>query len=289
MGKDSNTNDQDTLDELSFRPDDNNNNNNNDDDDEEQQKEVSNKSINNTKKSKRKKKSRNGVGTAAPPPTIRYDNDDATDLYGEDVSTTTTTNNETSLLLPPVPLGDSTLRPNIGKANKSLDYNICSPASDLPTVVFRMRCLNMMLCGVAISLQTTAFFTTQLLHPSKIVLGAYLVLFASILCGYELHNPTLSSILADNFGFLQEPFGRAFFLLLMSTLAVSQNSLLLYVLGGVLFVNSIYSVYLPCRYPQFQNVYQANATTDAVQVVQEEVRGYAWANPSSYLHYSNGL
>uniref|UniRef100_A0A7S4WDB5 Uncharacterized protein n=1 Tax=Ditylum brightwellii TaxID=49249 RepID=A0A7S4WDB5_9STRA len=277
MGKDSNTNDQDTLDELSFRPDDNNNNNNNS---------INTTKQSNTKKSKRKKKSRNGVGTAAPPPTIRYDNDDATDLYGEDVSTT---NNETSLLLPPVPLGDSTLRPNIGKANKSLDYNICSPETkDLPTVVFRMRCLNMTLCGVAISLQTTAFFT-QLLHPSKIVLGAYLVLFASILCGYELHNPSLSSILADNFGFLQEPFGRAFFLLLMSTLAASQNSILLYVLGGVLFVNSIYSVYLPCRYPQFQNVYRANATTDAVQVVQEEVRGYAWANPSSYLHYSNGL
>uniref|UniRef100_A0A7S2MBL5 Uncharacterized protein n=1 Tax=Helicotheca tamesis TaxID=374047 RepID=A0A7S2MBL5_9STRA len=259
----------DVLDDMSFRKEESNGN------------KGGERSSKSSKKKKKKKKGK--VGSAAPAPVIvnSFHNDDRTEVYGEEIENSAGGVHERTML---IPTGDPNINPNTGVANKSRDYNMCNPPPpsrvDLPVVVFRMRVLNMICCTAAISMETTSLIL-KIFRPAELVLGSYLGVFACILCCYELHTPKISDIIADNFGFLSQPLGRAFFLLLMSSLAIGQGGLLMLILGIILFANALFSIYLPCKYPQFKDVYEHYAMEDAVAAASQKATTYAWANPGT--------
>jgi len=172
---------------------------------------------------------------------------------------------------------------DLNPVNNGLSNAKHSKTVALNEIVKRVHIINIVLCATTIVIQMINwignFFTFEW---SRLILGTYLVFFAFLMCSFELHNPIMANHLRDNFGLLFNTGGRVFCYFIMGTMCLGQCNFLMYIIGSLMILNSVYTVYVSCRYPDFESVYEKEGT---VELDRETIKNYVWtdAQPSSFI------
>jgi len=171
--------------------------------------------------------------------------------------------------------GNANINPNTGETNSAQ-----GAGTALAEVVFTIRVINLMACSVAILLEILFLMGRLIFHPARAVLSAYLCFFASLLCCFELHTPWVSRIIEEQFGMLQHPISRSFFIFLIVGLCWGQGTgILELALGGVFLFNAFYTIFAFIRYPEYRRMNDEIPQRDLISAAREQATGYAWANP----------
>mmetsp|Transcript_1628 Transcript_1628/g.2188 ORF Transcript_1628/g.2188 Transcript_1628/m.2188 type:complete len:272 (+) Transcript_1628:237-1052(+) len=187
--------------------------------------------------------------------------------------------------------GNPHINPNTGGTNSAE-----GSGTALAEVMFTMRLINLLACTGAITVEILFLLGRLIFHPARAVLSAYLCFFASLLCCFELHTPWITQIIEEQFGMLQHPISRSFFLFLMVGLCWGQGTgILELALGCVFLFNGFYTIYTFIRYPEYRRMHDEMPQRDLMAMAREKATEYAWANPeqankvvgetSSFIHH----
>lgn len=179
--------------------------------------------------------------------------------------------------LPSMLRGNPNLNPNTGQTNDRF-----GGFGSLREMASRLRWITIGTNALAILWEALAFPTRVLFHaadhPAKVVLGAYLGIFASLLLGVEINIP-----LRDNFGFLYHPLGRGFLLFLMSGMAFGILADWWEILLSLAFFLCGFGyVYLYGKYPEYRRWqdYNDNQVWQEVRSVMSKQGVSTWTQPS---------
>jgi hypothetical protein len=182
-------------------------------------------------------------------------------------------------------LGDSKLRPNIGETNDSY-----GGIGSLREVVTRLRWLTIASTMATIVWEGFAFPARLLvdawLHQARVVIAAYLGIFALLLLGVELNAP-----MKDNFGILYHPLGRGAMLFLMSTMCFGILEAWWEGFLGISFlVCGVGYAYAYCQYPEYRrwDDYNESQVWENVRTaIRRRTNTNSWADPSEDNMASN--
>ena len=170
---------------------------------------------------------------------------------------------------------------NTGQSNAKHKDNVA-----LNEIVRRVRVLNICLCSITIIEQMIDWiFNFVLLRWATLVIGVYLQFFSITMLLYELHNPTVAKILRDNIGIIYSSGGRSFCYLLMGSMCIGQMNGIMYITGCLMIFNSFYSVYVSCRYPDYESVYAKEGTSDN-NIVAEKGKQFIWTETTKSVFSS---
>jgi hypothetical protein len=165
--------------------------------------------------------------------------------YEEDYSTNWLQNSSGSMLR-----GDAAIQPNTGLKNSAL-----GDGTALVEIVWKLRWINIIASTLAIMSEIFGIIF-KLFDPAKAVLAGYLTFFSLMLLTYETRFPELEKIVKDNFGLLCHPIGRALFLILLSSLAVGQWTLMDVLIGITFFGNAMYTIHTFIFYPEYRRLHE---------------------------------
>lgn len=170
--------------------------------------------------------------------------------------------------------GDASLRPNTGEVNSA-------DGEALTEKLYKLQIINIVACIAAVLLEIPAFLAHVFtLHPARAVLGVYLIIFSLLLGLYELHTPSISSMLRDNFGILYHPLGRSLFLVIMGGLCMGQSWILFYILGAVFVLSAMDTLYCYLKFPQYRRMMQDH-DSDLWMAAKNRASRYSWARPET--------
>ena len=157
----------------------------------------------------------------------------------------------------------------------------------LNEIVRRVRILNISLCSITIIEQTIDWFINFVTFRwSTLVMGVYLQFFSLLMLLYELHNPMIAKILRDNMGIIYTAGGRSFCYLLMGSMCIGQMNLIMFITGCLMIFNSFYSVYVSCRYPDYESVYAKEGVSDN-NLVAEKGKQFIWTETTKSNFFSS--
>mmetsp|Transcript_16850 Transcript_16850/g.19405 ORF Transcript_16850/g.19405 Transcript_16850/m.19405 type:complete len:402 (-) Transcript_16850:381-1586(-) len=122
--------------------------------------------------------------------------------------------------------------------------------SQIDSITFKLRLLNVTLSAVALSKLIWSILEHLFFGDFfKFVMAGYLLLGTQLLCWYEMNFfPVLANFIQDNFGIIRNPFGRVFFLSMLSTICYEIDC---YLLGIGFLVDAILTFYIAYKYPGY--------------------------------------
>lgn len=173
--------------------------------------------------------------------------------------------------------GDPNINPNTGQTNDEF-----GGIGSLREVTSRLRWLTIGCTLTALIWEGFAFPARLVVntweHPAEVVLGAYLAFMCLLLLGVELNAP-----MRDNFGVLYHPLGRAFILILMSTMCYGIHIAWWEIPLAFAFAGCSFGyIYAYAKYPEYRRWQDYNDNRiwqDIRQSVRQQTFGVDWANP----------
>mmetsp|Transcript_30383 Transcript_30383/g.61631 ORF Transcript_30383/g.61631 Transcript_30383/m.61631 type:complete len:337 (-) Transcript_30383:272-1282(-) len=173
---------------------------------------------------------------------------------------------------------DPVMNPNVQRVANSAE----GAGTALPELILRMRVINLILCTLALGLEIPYWIGRAVrLNLSELVLGVCLCCFALLLCCWEMHVPVVADAIKEGLGLVYHPYGRAFFFVMMGGLSIGQGGLER-ILGYVILLNAIYTIYIPCRYPHYFKAFEDYGEEDVRELAARMAgrrSGKAWADP----------
>lgn len=167
-------------------------------------------------------------------------------------------------------------RPNTGKTNDDV-----GGIGSLTEVVSRLRWATIATTLATIVWEGFAFPSRLLIdawiHSARVILAAYLGIFALMILGVELNAP-----MKDSFGILYHPIGRSLLLFLMSSMCLGiLEAWWEAALGILYFLCGAGYVYAYFRYPEYQrwdDYNESQVWTNMRTAIRR--RTNPWANPN---------
>lgn len=180
--------------------------------------------------------------------------------------------------------GDASLRPNTGEINSA-------EGEALNERLHRLQIMIVVTCTVGMLMEIPVFLGNALtLHPSRAVLGIYLIFFSLLLGMQQVHTPYISNVLRDNVGILFHPLGKSMYLFLLGGLCIGQAWVGMYVVGGVFWWISLEILYSYIKYPHYRRQYEDEENNaDLWAAAKNRASRYSWASPETIGLLQSGI
>jgi hypothetical protein len=179
--------------------------------------------------------------------------------------------------------GDATLRPNTGEINSA-------EGEALNERLHRLQVMIVSTCIVAMLLEIPVFLGNALtLHPSRAILGIYLIFFSLLLGLQQVHTPYISEILRHNVGILFHPLGKSMYLFLLGGLCIGQAWVGMYVVGGIFWWISLEMIYSFVKYPHYRRQFDEQHQDDLWAAAKNQASRYSWASPETIGLLQSGI
>jgi hypothetical protein len=181
--------------------------------------------------------------------------------------------------------GDATLRPNTGEINSA-------EGEALNERLHRLQIMIVSTCMVAMLLEIPVFLGNALtLHPSRAILGIYLIFFSLLLGLQQVHTPYISDILRLNVGILFHPLGKSMYLFLLGGLCIGQAWVGMYVVGGFFWWISLEMMYSLVKYPHYRRQFEEEEQQhdDLWAAAKNQASRYSWASPETIGLLQSGI
>ncbi|KAK8791192.1 hypothetical protein WA171_002141 [Blastocystis sp. BT1] len=134
---------------------------------------------------------------------------------------------------------------------------------DIGRALSQLRWINMLL-GVIIIVFNIFGILGNLLNPGVILMNAFSIVFAGILCLYEMQMKKLGQKLRRLYGFLYTYIGRSLYLVFLGTILFTIDAWYNIVLGIIIILDAAYNVLILFCHPAFKNG-QRKITDDPTQ------------------------
>lgn len=155
-------------------------------------------------------------------------------------------------------------------------------SAPLSKLVVYMRVANVATASLMVASAVLSLLTAGSL--STIVIGTYLSAFGCLLCCFEAHLKSMTSLIAGNFGFMYTAKGRFVFLVLLSILCFTLN-LIGKITGVLLVCTALLNLYVILKFPDYEQetlaADQKGQGNDISGLAASAFTGYARENPEA--------